>query len=103
MNEILPEQHLTVLNPVGCQSAEGLGAPVTRILVGGRDHAAGTRLGNAKIDIADPHLPPTVLRMGRAPRDDDVGSKPVHRRSSSNPVAPTAASSTLTPPHDFTG
>ncbi len=79
VNEILAEQHLRVANPIGCEGAEGLGAPITRFLIRGRDHAASARLGDPKIDVTDPHLPPAVLRVGRASRNDDVGTKPIHR------------------------
>ncbi len=53
--------------------------PFSCLLVGGRHHAAGARLDDGKIDLADTHRPPAVLVMRLATVDNDVGSKTIHR------------------------
>lgn len=80
VDQILAEEHLTVLHPIGRQGVEGFSAPLTGLLVGGGDHTPCTWLGETEIHLADPNVAPPVLGMGTAAGDDDIRSKTVHRQ-----------------------
>ena len=85
VHQILAEEDLAVHSAVGREGAQRLASPLTGGLIDGRDDAPCAGLGEPERYLADTDSVPTVLGVGLAPVDDDIGSEPVHRNGQREP------------------